>query len=311
MTFNTYIINLSTQYDRYKRTIKNLQNENLYLHRFEAYTKETAFKYHPDKIHNICKTFCNDVIIGCAMSHIILAKQILQNDSNPFALVLEDDIYIKKEYIGNLKDVVYDEYEKNKNADIILLFCQGVCNISNSNTFTGSTAAYILTKKGASKIANTSVVYHIDWVRNNFDTVIGKTLFGTYDTKSPFTIGNQSLSFWANQKIVKIYGKDITVLYFLLFGLLSTVILHYINIPYKIKVNIISFIFSLFSTLVIYLQKYIYNYKCSTITHIFGLIFSIVMIFYINLQNKLEFKEKIALNLSYSMLSFHTFYQVF
>ncbi len=98
-----------------------------------------------------CMSYCPRPVIGCGLSHLLVAKQFLNNDLFDFCLILEDDvtpIYTNLNFEIN-KCV---ESMKNTDWDIIKVYYNGLCNYNTNNIsilnklFTGSIGAYILSK---------------------------------------------------------------------------------------------------------------------------------------------------------------------
>ena len=211
MIFNTYIINLKRSPDRLKRTIDELSKANIM--QFEHFLAVDGSSVHrkSHEISSLCQMFCTNEIIGCALSHITLAK-MFHNLNEEFCLVLEDDIRILN--YKTFKDHVIDLYNKFKHKDIIRLFCQGICN-ENSGLFAGSTAAYILTKKGASIIKDYKISYHID-IQYFLLDVQNFNIISTYDNEVEYfnpieniSVFNQKIGFWANQTCCELFSFKI------------------------------------------------------------------------------------------------------
>ena len=117
---------------------------------------------HLDYMKNVsipCQYTCPKSIIGCGLSHVLLAKK-LYDEKIPIALILEDDAYpkVSKLDIDQIIQSVPDDWE------IIKLHCFPYCN--NDSYVTkfndGSTAGYIINRKGMYKVKNLKVNFHID-----------------------------------------------------------------------------------------------------------------------------------------------------
>ena len=211
MIFNTYIINLKRSPDRLKRTIDELSKANIMQFEHFLAVDGNNVNRKSDEINAFCSMFCTSDIIGCALSHITLAK-MFHSLNEDFCLVLEDDIRILNH--SSFKKAVIDLYNKFKHKDIIRLFCQGICSES-SGLFAGSTAAYILTKKGASIIKNYKVSYHID-IQYFLLDVQNFNIVSTYDNYFKYfnpldniSILNQKIGFWANQTCCELFSFKI------------------------------------------------------------------------------------------------------
>lgn len=170
--YNTYIINLEQDYIKYNIIKNHLNKININPIRFNAIYGKNIKNYNHYKkyLSNICKTFCPKSVIGCGLSHYLLLEYIYINDNNEFSLILEDDVkplFKDKNYIQNIINNI------PKNTDIILLYCQGLCNKSSNKIFkkttmfSGSTAAYIIRNKSIPKINKNKLLWHIDLQRIN------------------------------------------------------------------------------------------------------------------------------------------------
>jgi len=154
---------------------KEFNNTNLNIIRFDAIHGTSIVNNDPElvnkHVNKFCKYFCPRAVIGCGMSHVLVAKYFLENDPNDFCLILEDDV---KPLFTDLNSEVnrcvnmMAQQELDTQWDIIKVYCHGICSYDEesitipSNLLTSSTAAYILSKTGAKKIANLKVAWHID-----------------------------------------------------------------------------------------------------------------------------------------------------
>ena len=146
---------------------KNKYDENNI--KYEIYygvdaTQNEHLKYR-NIIHPISLLLTPKKILGCALSHILLAKIIVKNNIE-YSLILEDDTY-PYDYINlenNIKKIITNFNKINKKWDIINLHTDGILqnNNNNVNLFSGSAAAYILSISGAKKLANSYAIHNID-----------------------------------------------------------------------------------------------------------------------------------------------------
>lgn len=165
MTFNTYVINLKKDTKKWNQIQEDFRNTGIHLNRFNAIygkkmTKEDL-EFKKENTTTGCKLFCTDGIIGCGLSHIKLAEKILKEDTNDFALILEDDVSPR---VNNFKDEIYKAVERApKDWDIIKIYYHGFCKYPN-NLFwmCGSSAGYLISKRGAKKISELKLDNHID-----------------------------------------------------------------------------------------------------------------------------------------------------
>ena len=97
-----YYINLKKDTSRNRDDIKQLSKINdIHINRFEAIDgksiMENLDKYN-ENLSSFIKILGTPKIIGCGLSHIILAKQILKNNDNKnnYYLICEDDVIINE-----------------------------------------------------------------------------------------------------------------------------------------------------------------------------------------------------------------------
>ena len=169
--FNTYVINLEQDKLKYEKIKQNLNDNNIVPKRFNAiYGKNVKSEYDGHLTH-YCKYTCPKSVIGCGLSHILLSKHLLNNDTNEYALVLEDDAIVNH---NNIKDKINNIVNHSpKNWEIIILYCQGYCKYYDKKnlvkddkfiktTYQGSFAAYLINKKGQEKLSKIKLNGHID-----------------------------------------------------------------------------------------------------------------------------------------------------
>lgn len=189
---NIHVINLERSKDRLQHINTNFNKYGIKFKRFDAIDgKQLSI----DEINNtttkMCRYFlCNRSIIGCAMSHIALWKEISESD-NKWHLVLEDDIEFTDETINFLKKIQNSSIMNEDNI-IISLNCTGpLCtgqsvslhfnvndeihniqkNIEKNKLiqpdFPLGTVAYLITKNTAKKLYDyyieNKINYHIDF----------------------------------------------------------------------------------------------------------------------------------------------------
>ena len=167
MTFNTYVINLKKDTKKWNQIQEDFRNTGIHLNRFDAIygkkmTKEDL-EFKKENTTTSCKLFCTDGVIGCGLSHIKLAKKILKEDPNDFALILEDDVSPR---VNNFKDEIYKAVERApKDWDIILLYTQGVTNYKDNTwectNISGSAIAYLINYNGFKKRYDDYKVKHL------------------------------------------------------------------------------------------------------------------------------------------------------
>lgn len=215
-------------------------------------------------IHPIALLITPKKILGCALSHILLAKIIVKNNIE-YSLILEDDTY-PYDYLNldnNIEKIISNFNKINKNWDIINLHTDGILqnNNNNINYFSGSSAAYLLSLSGAKKLANSYAIHNIDvyssinkhfnkykssknlfWtdennsiIRNNYTNII-KTLY-IYILSSLFTFrGEKNWSHLLSYDIICLPYINYNIDAFTIL-LIINIYLLYIFYKYTIKNN--------------------------------------------------------------------------
>jgi GR25 family glycosyltransferase involved in LPS biosynthesis len=174
-----YIINLEKNVDRMNNITKIMNKYNLKFKRFNAiYGKTLSNNEIKNVIDPICSNMlCSNGMIGCALSHIKLWRQLLNDNTTDRYLILEDDNgdininkltnllnYIDKEkleyHMINLNSITYGgKIIKNKTKIGNNLY------LGNSLIPLGA-SSYIINKKGAQILINNidkhKVKTHID-----------------------------------------------------------------------------------------------------------------------------------------------------
>jgi hypothetical protein len=195
MQFNTYVVNLENDIDRYVNSVKSLSDVNINPIRFNAiYGKDVKNEYN-EHINLLWKPFIPKSCLGCALSHAVLSKKILETDDNDIALILEDDV------VPLFKDV-QDIFKVIENApkdwDVILLFCQGMCNYKSDHYITGiypgSTAAYLINRKGMYKQSTYKYSSHVDIQRKNLGLNVYKSPTPLFKINYTFVSHNKKLN---------------------------------------------------------------------------------------------------------------------
>ncbi len=160
MNFNTYVVNLDSQKKRYDVQEKKLNEVEIYPIRISGYRFEDIDKSELQK-HFVRTTplLKPRSAIGCTYSHIQALKHFLKNDSNDFALILEDDAFPLFTNVVHLEKKL-----ENTDWDYLSLHCDGVCPKEGGIPYllSGSTAAYFITREGAEKIINYKHSFHYD-----------------------------------------------------------------------------------------------------------------------------------------------------
>lgn len=178
----TYIINLHNYIDNYIKQKPHLEYIGLNPQRFigiNATQNEHLYPNYQKHISKMTLGFTPKSVIGCSLSHILCCKYIYNTilancKNNTFFLIMEDDAYPKYD-----KTVFYELLNKNLNEiilldpnwEIIQLHSDGFINTSKTyitHYFCGSTAAYLISRKGLEKMSNQHIKGHLDFVTQNF-----------------------------------------------------------------------------------------------------------------------------------------------
>lgn len=172
--FKTYVINLERDIENFNLLKKKLNKIGINPIRFNAiYGKEIKdFSKYDKYISNYSKYFSPRGLVGCALSHYTLLDQIysnyLKNKDTEYTLILEDDA------IPLIKDkkVIEDIIPRiPKDCDILLLYCQGICNYNkNNNEFIkksninilGGAVSYLVKNSSIPKLLKKKIYFHID-----------------------------------------------------------------------------------------------------------------------------------------------------
>tara|TARA_B110000037_G_C17024757_1_gene466876 strand:+ start:234 stop:1016 length:783 start_codon:yes stop_codon:yes gene_type:complete len=156
---NTYFINMDINKFRLNYLTKQLKDNGIKINRFKAYSGKNLNRI--ELINNNYLTKINilkDGQLGCAYSHCKLLEKI-QNENIKYALILEDDVIIPKNFKKQIKNIL--NYLPNE-WDLLYL---GGCNIKgklinkyfikptiNNNLYNLCAHAYIINKKSINKI---------------------------------------------------------------------------------------------------------------------------------------------------------------
>ncbi|AYV77978.1 MAG: glycosyltransferase family 25 [Edafosvirus sp.] len=170
---NIHVINLDRSQDRLKLFDENMKKYNLNYKRFKAVDgKKLNLKDIKKSTTNMCRSIlCNRSIIGCALSHILLWKQISES-TDKWHFIIEDDIHLNDKalpYLDKLKKEIL-----NEDDIIISLQCTGPLCFGGKSKFSQlhkpvfplGTCAYLITKNTAKKLYDyfkiNKINYHLD-----------------------------------------------------------------------------------------------------------------------------------------------------
>lgn len=228
-----YFINLESDILRKEKTINELSKiKGIKINRFDAINgiKEKSSGKYDNYISNISKIICTPKIIGCGLSHIMLANKLHSELKDDFAIVFEDDIKIddtnETDIRSKLISIVEDVSNIDKEWDIIKLID------INSHIVHGSAAAYIISKRGINKLKNMKLQYHIDIQINNGFNVhyMNNNIFTTHDNdiqyKNPllnYKLFDQKIGWYLNQDFISIFKTNIKFKHLFIFLFIITI----------------------------------------------------------------------------------------
>lgn len=195
----TLVINLDDYIENYNIQLPYLENIGLKIERFsginaikDEHKKEDYKKY----ISKFALNFQPLSIIGCSLSHILCCKYIYDNYINnyDYFLIMEDDafpIYNKNDFYNLLNKNLNEIKILDKNWDIIQLHSDAFFpNYETYNThyICGSTAGYLISKKGIEKTLKLKIYSYADFIQHNF------LKFNKYRVKSNLFYTNEKNS---------------------------------------------------------------------------------------------------------------------
>jgi len=201
MKLPCFVINLEDSIKNFEIQKRALLSEGLDPTRFIGINgRKDEHMYYLDNVSKICQYTCPKSVIGCGLSHILLANHI-RDIGIPIALVLEDDAFPKVE---NLLQCIQETIQEIPDDwDIIKLHCFNCLdNTINNGLFDGSTAAYIINNKGAQKLSKLLLNNHMDIQFNYSGLIIYKSRYNLFKTDESFsTISDADANWWFDFKI--------------------------------------------------------------------------------------------------------------
>jgi GR25 family glycosyltransferase involved in LPS biosynthesis len=165
--FNTYVINLDSQQGRWNSQIKELNKVGIFPIRIPGILdKDITQKFKDDHFTRLYDTF--GTIHGCTASHLKTYEYILNNDTNQYALILEDDAYPKFKNVVDLQHYIHRIHPLS--YDMLLVHCDNNCPYKDKEqalprSYSG--AAYFVSKKGCKKLLGLKFNSTIDRYTNN------------------------------------------------------------------------------------------------------------------------------------------------
>lgn len=180
----TSVVNLDKYIDNYNEQLPYLQAVGLTPERFSAVNAiDDEHKNYSEKLTFFSRHFTPKSTIGCSMSHILLCEKIYREEilsgSNEiqYFLMMEDDCYPVEEYntlskfVDILRETIKNVEIIDPNWDLIQLHSDALFptyGTYHTHFFCGSTAAYLLSRRGLHKMVNERVTNHLDFVTQNF-----------------------------------------------------------------------------------------------------------------------------------------------
>ena len=182
-----YVINLDNDTDRLEKFDKQMKSNNISYTRFPAILG--AKVGYSEYLTEFCNMFCTPGVKGCALSHVGIWEDMLQNRYEN-VLVFEDDAYLSE----NFEKIFREGWDQLPNDyDLFYLGCHARCENSDLSSrvlnvlddsvpekmtthikkVRGSigTHGYIISSKCAKVLVDTAVNTHIDyqmtqWAKN-------------------------------------------------------------------------------------------------------------------------------------------------
>lgn len=232
------MINLERSIDNFYKQRPHLMESGVFPKRFTGIdAKKGEHLEYLGNLTETCKDFCPNGVIGCGLSHILLAKKLYEQGVQ-LALILEDDAYPLVPDLNREIEKIIGETPKD--WDIIKLHCD-FCKKNSNDPTGGSTAAYLINKSGLEKLSNMKLNWHID-LQWNMESNLkvyksNENLFWADEKQSENrksvhffgkdsfnSTGQKSLDDLLSFKVVKVFGYEISGWEVLMFIILSVLI---------------------------------------------------------------------------------------
>lgn len=183
----TSVVNLDKYRENYERQLPYLLAIGLNPERFSAINaiQDQHLDYR-DKMSLFARYFTPKCTIGCSLSHILLCERLFQesnlkkdtnNNKIEYFLIMEDDCFPHTEYntvetfTRVISETIQDITIIDPDWDLIQLHSDALFpthSTYHTHFFCGSTAAYLLSKRGLEKMSRERVTNHLDFVTQNF-----------------------------------------------------------------------------------------------------------------------------------------------
>ena len=154
-----YVITLNENLGEQGEKLKEVGLNPITFHGVDA-RKDEHFLY-TDYVDPDCLQTCPKSVIGCGLSHILLARHIYYTGAS-IAIIMEDDAFPIVENINEEIQKVISEVPDD--WQIIKMHCDSHCKNGTNliDTIVGSAAAYLINRRGMEIMMNTRVEKHID-----------------------------------------------------------------------------------------------------------------------------------------------------
>ena len=211
----TFVINLDKYIDNFNKQKPYLENVGLEVERFKGINAlENEHLKYKEYINKLSINFCPNSIIGCGLSHLLLSKFIYERNFD-ITLIMEDDafpVYNKEEFNFYLNKTINEITILDKDWDIIQLHSDAPFPTHETyftHFLTGSTAAYLISKKGAEKMIKEKVIWHMDvHTSANLKFKKYRSHYNLFYTKEIESLNREEKSYF----IVKAYDNILTPL---------------------------------------------------------------------------------------------------
>lgn len=169
MVFNTYVINLDKDRERWNKQSLALNSVGIRPVRIPGLLgNQVSQQFIDQHFSTSCQLTCPKSVYGCVSSHLLAFKTFLETDPAPFALILEDDAYPLFNNVGVLYEFI-KTIPPPSDWDMFTLHCDINCPVNKvtPQTFSVSGAAYLVSKRGAEKLLRHKFAHHIDFETNS------------------------------------------------------------------------------------------------------------------------------------------------
>jgi glycosyl transferase, family 25 len=175
-----YYINLDRSTDRLYNISKQQAKLKTEFTRIKAVDgKLLTPQQKKENCSKFCQTFCTPSMIGCFLSHKLAWKTVVDNGDD-WAVIIEDDCILHKNFIPHVKTVVSELNIKESNWDFVYLgslsfnhasFIPSVKTKMKYKAFSYTVPVrpmgfhcYLISKQGANKLLSVfkKVEYHVD-----------------------------------------------------------------------------------------------------------------------------------------------------